>query len=114
MKNTQPHAVAAHWSPHNDLRRRVLMSVPLMVSALIVSGVMAFAEDTIIKSHGISTFGELKYPTDFTHLDYVNAEAPKGGEISTWTSGTFDSMNPYSRKGRSGALSSVSFESLLT
>ncbi|MEP2781635.1 MAG: extracellular solute-binding protein [Pseudoruegeria sp.] len=90
------------------------MSVPLMVSALIVSGVMAFAEDTIIKSHGISTFGELKYPTDFTHLDYVNAEAPKGGEISTWTSGTFDSMNPYSRKGRSGALSSVSFESLLT
>jgi microcin C transport system substrate-binding protein len=43
----------------------------------------------------------------------VNPDAPKGGEISIGTVGTFDSMNPYSRKGRSGALGSVMYESLL-
>ncbi|MAI18561.1 MAG: ABC transporter substrate-binding protein, partial [Rhodobacteraceae bacterium TMED111] len=44
---------------------------------------------------------------------YVNKDAPKGGEISIWSMGTFDSMNPYSRKGRAGALASAPFESLL-
>ncbi|NCV67914.1 MAG: ABC transporter substrate-binding protein, partial [Rhodobacteraceae bacterium] len=58
-------------------------------------------------------FGELKYPADYKHLDYVNPDAPKGGEISIWTMGTFDSFNPYSRKGRAGALASAPFESLL-
>jgi microcin C transport system substrate-binding protein len=55
----------------------------------------------------------LKYPADYKHLDYVNPGAPKGGEISIWTMGTFDSFNPYTRKGRAGALASAPFESLL-
>ena len=33
--------------------------------------------------HGISAFGDLKYPADFTHFDYVNPDAPKGGKIAT-------------------------------
>jgi len=70
-------------------------------------------EAGIITSHGYSTFGELKYPADFTHLDYVNPDAPKGGEISTWAQGTFDTLNPYSREGRGGALSTIGYESLL-
>ena len=32
--------------------------------------------------HGIAFFGELKYPADFTHFDYLNPDAPKGGEIA--------------------------------
>ncbi len=71
------------------------------------------AEETII-SHGISTFGELKYPSDFTHLDYVNPDAPKGGEISESAFGAFDSMNPYSEKGRAAALSNIALESILS
>ena len=70
------------------------------------------AQDDII-SHGISTFGDLKYETDFKHLSYVNPNAPKGGEISFWAFGSFDSMHPYTRKGRAGAYSSIFFESLL-
>ena len=66
-----------------------------------------------ITAHGISTFGELKYDAGFPHLDYVNPDAPKGGEISVWGFGSFDSMHPYSTKGRSGQLSSIFFESLL-
>ena len=70
------------------------------------------AQNEII-SHGISTFGDLKYEKDFKHLSYVNPDAPKGGEISFWAFGSFDSMHPYTRKGRAGAYSSIFFESLL-
>ena len=75
---------------------------------------VAHSDGHIIKSHGISTFGELKYEKDFTHLEYVNPNAPKGGEVSIWAFGSFDSMHPYTTKGRSGSLSSIFFESLLT
>lgn len=74
---------------------------------------MARAEETMIRSHGYNFFGELSYPEDFEHFNYVNPDAPKGGEISIWASGTFDSMNPYSRKGRAGRLSWMMYESLL-
>lgn len=71
------------------------------------------AEADVITSHGYSFFGELNYPADFAHLDYVNPDAPRGGEIAVSADGTFDSMNPYSRKGRAASLSSLPFESLL-
>ena len=73
---------------------------------------VCMAQNEII-SHGISTFGDLKYEKDFKHLSYVNPNAPKGGEISFWAFGSFDSMHPYTRKGRAGAYSSIFFESLL-
>lgn len=97
-------------------RPHIALTAGLMGGAMILmlaaSAIAARAENTII-AHGISTFGELKYPAGFTHLDYVNPDAPKGGEISEWTSGGFDSMNPYSIKGRAAALSSAPFESIL-
>ena len=74
---------------------------------------IVMSNDKLLKSHGYSFFGDLKYAYDFEHLNYVNPDAPKGGEISTWGFGTFDSMNPYSRKGRAGALASLHFESLM-
>jgi microcin C transport system substrate-binding protein len=67
----------------------------------------------MIKSHGYSFYGDLSYPADFTHFNYVNPDAPKSGEIAISTLGTFDSMNPYSRKGRGGVLSTIMYESLL-
>ena len=88
-------------------------AVILALAAVAVCTAVAARAETTITAHGISTFGELKYPADFKHLDYVNPDAPKGGEISEWTSGGFDSMNPYSIKGRAAALSSSSFESIL-
>ena len=80
----------------------------------LILGSLAYGDNHIIKSHGISTFGELKYNPDFQYLDYVNPNAPKGGEVSIWAFGSFDSMHPYTTKGRSGSLSSIFFESLLT
>ncbi|MCY4180447.1 MAG: extracellular solute-binding protein [Litoreibacter sp.] len=88
-------------------------------TGLALSGVVAFAasealgQDVTI-THGYSNFGEVKYPADFTHLDYVNPEAPKGGEISTWSLGTFDSFNQYARDGNPAALNTIGSEALLT
>lgn len=71
------------------------------------------AQEKTTTSHGYSFYGDLKYPADYTHFDYVNPDAPKGGEISLGVVGTFDSMHPYTRKGRAAALSTVMYESLL-
>jgi microcin C transport system substrate-binding protein len=43
--------------------------------------------------HGLSLFGDLKYPADFPHFDYVNAKAPKGGAVRLIALGTFDNFN---------------------
>ncbi len=75
---------------------------------------VASASEILIKSHGISNFGSLKYNEDFTKLDYVNAEAPKGGEISTWAFGTFDSLNRYIIKGNAAASGNIFLETLMT
>lgn len=91
-----------------------LAGTALLVFGASLIAVSARAQDeTMIKSHGYSFYGDLKYPADYEHFDYVNPDAPKGGEISLSTLGTFDSMNPYSRKGRGGALSTIMYESLL-
>jgi microcin C transport system substrate-binding protein len=58
-------------------------------------------------SHGLSVFGDLKYPADFKQFDYVNPNAPKGGQFSTIPSQrvyntsyyTFNSLNMFVLKG---------------
>lgn len=79
----------------------------------LLSATLSHAQDDMIVSHGYSFYGDLTYPEDYPHFDYVNPDAPKGGEIALSVVGTFDSMHPYTRKGRAGALSTVMYESLL-
>jgi microcin C transport system substrate-binding protein len=43
--------------------------------------------------HGLSLFGDLKYPPGFRHFDYVNPQAPKGGSVRFVAAGTFDNFN---------------------
>lgn len=85
----------------------------LIVTFTLTSMARADGHEKTITSHGYSFYGDLTYAEDFTHFDYVNPDAPKGGEIALGTVGTFDSMHPYTRKGRAGALSSSIYESLL-
>ncbi|MBO6774985.1 MAG: ABC transporter substrate-binding protein [Marinibacterium sp.] len=87
----------------------------LAAAVLVLAGGAALvrADDAVIESHGYSFYGDLKYGPDFTHYDFVNPGAPKGGEISFSRLGTFDSMNPYTVKGRAGVLSWSIFESLM-
>jgi microcin C transport system substrate-binding protein len=66
------------------------------------------------KSHGLSLAGPLKYGPDFTHLDYVNPDAPKGGSLKLSAIGGFDNLNPYISKGQSANGLSFTFETLMT
>lgn len=69
--------------------------MPLILLVSLYFAVQATAEI----SHGLSYYGDLKYPADFTHLDYVNPDAPKGGSLTYPRGGTFNSLNPFIRKG---------------
>ena len=89
-----------------------LGALMVMAAALILAGA-ARAENHVIRSHGYSFYGDLSYPADFEHLNYVNPDAPKGGELSVAFVGTLDSMNPYSGKGRAHLFSIFGYESLL-
>ncbi|KAG1649659.1 hypothetical protein GQR58_028764 [Nymphon striatum] len=112
MTNRNPQAIAQRRSQPNG--RLKWMSAGLLLAAATLTSIAPARSETIIKSHGFSDFGQLKYEEGFPHLDYVNPDAPKGGEVSVDARGTFDSMNPYSRKGRGGALSNRPYERLMT
>ena len=45
------------------------------------------------KVHGIAMHGTPKYSNNFTHLDYVNPNAPKGGTVKFGSYGSFDNLN---------------------
>lgn len=94
------------------MTRHFRRPVAVLAAIAAIAAAPAIGEE-IIAAHGYSTFGDLKYAPDFDHLDYVNPDAPKGGEISIFALGTFDSMNPYARQGRAGGLSTIMSESLL-
>ncbi|MDB2414291.1 extracellular solute-binding protein [Rickettsiales bacterium] len=64
--------------------------------------------------HGISMFGDLKYDKDFAHFDYVNPDAPKGGEVTIAAIGTFDNLNPYILKGVAAEGLELTYDTLLT
>jgi microcin C transport system substrate-binding protein len=51
------------------------------------------APDGLTWRHALSSFGDIKYPADFKHFDYVNPNAPKGGVARLFELGTYDSFN---------------------
>src|SRR3954463_9147128 len=83
--------------------------------ALVLAAFLAFPAGA---APGYAVWGTFKYGPDFKHFDYVNPNAPKGGElrmVSGLRVSTFDKYNPYILKGREPAyLGSLLFESLLT
>ncbi|MFT3989172.1 extracellular solute-binding protein [Aestuariivirga sp.] len=81
-------------------------------AALALSATLAHAQP----AHGLSVFGDLKYPPDFTHFDYVNPDAPKGGKMSLIgivAIDTFDSFNGYILKGDAVQGYELMFDSLM-
>lgn len=73
------------------------------------------------KLHGLSAFGDLKYPADFTHFDYVNVDAPKGGVMNfqppNWGYNqsplTFNTLNSFAFKGDAPQRMEMCFDTLM-
>ncbi|HEX7967715.1 MAG TPA: extracellular solute-binding protein, partial [Stellaceae bacterium] len=72
------------------------------------------AADAITKGHALSLFGDIKYGADFSHFDYVNPDAPKGGTARYSAIGTFDNLNPFILKGNAAAGLDSVFDTLMT
>jgi microcin C transport system substrate-binding protein len=72
--------------------------------------------------HGLSAFGDLKYGPDFSHFDYANIDAPKGGTFnygpSQWLYNqnpyTFNTLNSFVAKGDAPPRMEICFDSLMT
>src|SRR3569832_1019271 len=78
----------------------------------------AFVACSAFAAPGYSVWGTFKYPPGFDHFDYVNPDAPKGGElrmVSGLRVSTFDKYNPFTLKGQEPAYETdMLFEGLLT
>ena len=85
----------------------------ICAAAVIVAFSFAHAQD-IYRSHALSLHNDIKYGSDFKHFDYVNPNAPKGGEARMAELGTFDSLNPFILKGVPAAGLGLFYSTLLT
>lgn len=70
-------------------------------------------EDKVASAHGFAIHGNLKYGPGFKHFQYVNPEAPKGGDVKLAAIGTFDSLNPFILKGVNAAGLGETFDTLM-
>jgi len=98
-----------------DLKQsRTHVAVAIVLISLLLFPGMAFAQSG--PAHGLSIFGNLKYPPGFAHFDYVNPNAPKGGEMRISWVGSFDNLNPFVLKGDSvyDRYALLQFDTLMT
>src|SRR4051812_2576697 len=88
-------------------------SAVLVACLLLFAALPAAGADAISPAHGLSMYGELKYAPSFTHFDYTNARAPKGGAVTLSAIGTFDTLNPFTLKGVAAAGLGQVFDTLM-
>jgi microcin C transport system substrate-binding protein len=103
-------------------RRRVLvLSAGAMAAPALLRGPTGAVAADEVETHGLSAFGDLKYPADFKHFDYVNPDAPKGGMFSclvgAWLYNqnptTFNSLNSFILKGDGAPGMELTFATLM-
>jgi microcin C transport system substrate-binding protein len=86
-------------------------------AALLVLAFIAAPACASEPKYGLSAFGDLAYPPDFKHFNYVNPDAPKGGTFSLVGWGgvaTFNSLNNYILKGDAAQGLELLFDTLMT
>ena len=88
-------------------------AVFLIVLLWVTAGVGAASAADMYRGHGIAMHGDLKYPADFKHFDYVNPNAPKGGDVKLSAIGGFDSFNRFIVKGRSASGLGLIYDTLM-
>ncbi len=95
------------------------MALSRLKAGLVVSLFCLLAMPLSLKAEeqqfriGTAILGDLKYQPGFKHFDYVNPDAPKGGEVKLSDEGTFDTLNPVLFKGNPATGLSLVFDTLM-
>jgi microcin C transport system substrate-binding protein len=92
------------------MRHLTLLATALTVLLALTGGTRA--QDKVEPAHGVAMHGEPKYKAGFTHFDYADPKAIKGGDVRLHAIGTFDSFNPYILKGVPAAGIGLLYETL--
>jgi microcin C transport system substrate-binding protein len=90
-----------------------MRAAALALTILLAAGAATTDAADVTKSDGLSLFGDLKYGADFSHFDYVNPDAPKGGTVRYSSIGTFDNLNLFILKGNAAAGLGGLFDTLM-
>jgi microcin C transport system substrate-binding protein len=114
----KPGGGLGHLATRRLSRRKVLA---VGAAAFAAAGLPKAEAANEIESHGISAFGDLKYPKNFSHFDYVDPKAPKGGVFSQIGANrqynqnftTFNSLNSYILRGDAPLGMELTFASLM-
>ena len=93
--------------------RMLAAAVTAILIIMITCCPPARALDAITDAHGVSLYGPAKYPADFTHFDYTNPDAPKGGAVKLGDFGSFDTLNPFVIRGEAAAGIGMIYETLM-
>lgn len=102
-------------------RRRFLAGTAAAMALPLVPRPLFAATPTDTPVHGLSAFGDLKYPAGFAHFDYANPDAPKGGTFNfappNWyynqSTQTFNTLNSFVAKGDSPPRMELCHDSLM-
>lgn len=94
---------------NKGIRRTMIMRVVLMLLALVSLSGQA---QTIKESTAFAVISEPKYAVNFTHYDYVNPAAPKGGNVTLSATGTFDNFNRFALRGVAAARTESLYDTL--
>jgi microcin C transport system substrate-binding protein len=81
------------------MNRKRISTLWLVLVLLLIVTVNVRSQQTAEIFHALVLTGVPKYPENFKHFDYVNPEAPKGGDVKLDAIGTFDSLNPFIIRG---------------
>ncbi len=96
---------------HIAIKSRTAVLAAMMLTASLISN-PSLADETW--RQGVSMIGTPKYAPGFKHFDYVNPDAPKGGQVNLSETGSFDTLNPILAKGETATGLALVFETLMT
>jgi microcin C transport system substrate-binding protein len=79
-----------------SIRFKIIVAILIF---LLLAPALGWTRQKVVTSHALAISGPPKYDRDFTHFDYTDPNAPKGGHVTLGAVGTFDSFNPFIIKG---------------
>lgn len=93
---------------------KILSFTVCLLSLTFSLGQSTYAAETKRQTNGLAMVGQPKLSADFTHFDYANPDAPKGGTLRQAMLGSFDTINPFSLNGKAAQGLNLAYDRLMT